>query len=420
MMSMASAQSASFLQPGQSGRVERLVQVVQEVSAARVLERVQEIVRSAARELTGADGATFVLRDGAQCYYADEDAIAPLWKGKRFPMSSCVSGWAMMNRRSVVIPDIFEDARIPISVYRETFVKSMAMMPIRAADPVGAIGVYWASAHQATDEEMQLLEALANTTAVAVENVRLYAQLNARIDDLQRANHELERFTWVSFHDFQEPLRMIATHSDLLERAGGAQLNERHRRSLTHVREGERRLRQLTSSLAEYVEIREPSPAAAPVDMVAVVQQALGELAPELLASDAEVQVGELPSPLASAPHLRRVFFHLIGNAIKFRRPGEKPQISIRGEARAGEWQFSVTDNGIGLDAEHRDKVFGFFERLHPQDHYPGSGLGLTICRKIVETLGGRIAVASDAAHGSTFTFTLPRPLLTEEPSRGA
>lgn len=431
MMSMASAQSANPIQdgqPGSSGRVDRLVQVVQEVSSARLIERVQEIVRSAARELTGADGATFVLRDGNQCYYADEDAIAPLWKGKRFPMSTCVSGWAMMNRQSTILPDVFDDPRVPVSVYRATFVKSMAMMPIRKADPVGAIGVYWATPHHATPEEMQLLEALANTTAVALENVRLYAQLNARIDDLQRAHHELERFTWVSFHDFQEPLRMIATHSDLLERASGAQLDERHRRSLGHVREGERRLRRLTTSLAEYVDIREPGGEPGgeqdgegdPTDMVAVVQQALGELAPELVASDAEVEVGELPRPVVSSTHLRRLFVHLIGNAIKFCRPGEKPHIAIRGDEREGEWRFSVADNGLGLDEEHRERVFGFFERLHPQDLYPGSGLGLPICRKIVKTLGGHLTVESDPARGSTFTFTIPRPLLTEEPAHGS
>jgi signal transduction histidine kinase len=419
MRSMVSAQSANQSSSGQPSRVERLVQVVQEVSAARFLEGVQEIVRSAARELTGADGASFVLRDGTQCYYADEDAIAPLWKGKRFPMSTCVSGWAMIHRQSVVIPDIFEDPRTPISVYRATFVKSMAMMPIRAADPVGAIGVYWASAHHASAEEMQLLEALANTTAVAMENVRLYAQLNERIHELQRVNQELERFTWVSFHDFQEPLRMIATHSELLERAGGEQLNERHRQSLHHVREGERRLRQLTSSIAEYIDIRKPSGGERVIDLVAMVQQALGELAPELLTSDAEVQVGALPQPIASPKYLRRLFVHLIGNAIKFRRPGEKPQISICGEEGEREWQFSVADNGIGLEEAHREKVFGFFERMHPQDVYPGAGLGLTICRKIVETLGGRISVESDALRGSTFTFTIPCPPLTEEPPHG-
>lgn len=403
-----------------TSRVERLVQVVQEVSAARFLERVQEIVRSAARELTGADGATFVLRDGDQCHYADEDAISPLWKGKRFPMKACISGWAMLHRESVIIPDIYEDARIPQTVYRATFVRSMAMMPIRVAEPVGAIGVYWATSHVATAEEMQLLEALANTTSVALENVRLYGQLHARIDDLKRVNDELERFTWVSFHDFQEPLRMIATHSDLIERTSGAALTDRHRRSLAHVREGERRLRRLTTGLAEYVDIRESRSPGGSVDMLAVVQQALTELSAELLATDAEIEVGELPSPTVESKYLQRLFVHLIGNALKFRRDEVTPHVRIYGAESDAEWTFYVEDNGIGMSAASRARVFEFFERAHSQDRFAGSGLGLTICRKIVETLGGHIGVESDPANGSVFFFSLPRPLFPGSEPHGS
>jgi GAF domain-containing protein len=118
--------------------IEQLVAVVQELSKARTLEDIQIIVRSAARRLTGADGATFVLRDGDKCFYADEDAIQPLWKGMRFPLEACISGWAMINGRAAVIEDIYADARIPADAYRPTFVKSLAMVPIRAAQPVGA------------------------------------------------------------------------------------------------------------------------------------------------------------------------------------------------------------------------------------------------------------------------------------------
>lgn len=399
------------------GRSDRLIQVVQDLSAARRLERVQEIVRSAARALTDADGATFVLRDVDQCHYADEDAIGPLWKGKRFPMRSCISGWAMMNKQSVVIPDIYKDPRIPVTAYRPTFVRSLAMMPIRAADPVGAIGVYWADEHTATDEELRLLEALANTTAVALENVRLYAQLTARIDELQRVNHELERFTWASFHDLQEPLRMIATHSSIIERNGGG-LTPNLLRSLSHVKEGERRLRNLTSGLAEYVDIREAQRAEGAVDMMGVVRQVLDELGAEVAASDADVRVSSLPWPVASAHHLQRLLVHLISNAIKFRRATVPPVVLISGSETEHEWCFRVEDNGIGIDPAHQDRVFGFFERLHPQDVYPGSGLGLTICHKIIETLGGSIGVEASADHGSVFTFTIPRPAI-EEPAAG-
>lgn len=144
-----------------------LVNVVQRLSLARDLGTVQEIVRQAARSLIGADGATFVLRDKTQCYYADEDAIEPLWKGMRFPLESCISGWSMLHREPAVIPDVYADSRIPTDVYRATFVKSLAMAPIRSLDPIGAIGVYWGQSHQATEAEVRLLQALADTTAVA-------------------------------------------------------------------------------------------------------------------------------------------------------------------------------------------------------------------------------------------------------------
>jgi PAS domain S-box-containing protein len=161
--------------------MEQLVEVVQQLSLARDLPAVMNIVRHAARKLTGADGATFVLRDNGKCFYAEEDAISPLWKGQRFPMSACISGWAMLNKQPAVIEDIYADPRIPADAYRPTFVRSLAMVPIRTLDPVGAIGNYWASRHQPTLEQIKVLQALADTTAVAMENVRIYEELEQRV-----------------------------------------------------------------------------------------------------------------------------------------------------------------------------------------------------------------------------------------------
>ncbi|MFC5677810.1 GGDEF domain-containing protein [Aeromicrobium endophyticum] len=175
--------------------MERLVQAVQELSMARNLPQVQQIVRTTARELAGSDGATFVLRDSGQCYYADEDAIEPLWKGSRFPMETCISGWAMLNRQTAVIEDIYVDDRIPHEAYRPTFVKSLAMVPIRSLDPIGAIGNYWADGHVASGDEIRLLQALADATSVAMENIAVYAELERRVvdrtADLERANADI-------------------------------------------------------------------------------------------------------------------------------------------------------------------------------------------------------------------------------------
>jgi putative nucleotidyltransferase with HDIG domain len=170
----------------QSDPALELIGLVQRLSLARSLPEIQTIVRTGARRLTGADGATFVLRDGDKCFYADEDAIEPLWKGQRFPLGQCISGWAMNNRSPVAIEDIYVDDRIPHAAYRPTFVKSLAMVPIRRLDPVGAIGNYWAEMRVPTDHELDLLQALADSTAVAIENVQVYEQLDAaRTETLQ-------------------------------------------------------------------------------------------------------------------------------------------------------------------------------------------------------------------------------------------
>ena len=179
--------------------MERLLQAVQELSLARSLDDIQRVVRTAARELTGCDGASFVLRDNGKCYYADEDAIAPLWKGSRFPMEICISGWAMFNREAAVIPDIYVDSRIPHAAYRPTFVKSLVMVPIRKLDPVGAIGNYWAHERQPTEQEVSLLQALANATSIAMENVKLLAELEQRVLDrtaeLESANEAIRKLS---------------------------------------------------------------------------------------------------------------------------------------------------------------------------------------------------------------------------------
>ena len=144
-----------------------------DLNSADSISRVGEIVRSAARRLAGADGATFVLRDRDFCFYADEDAIGPLWKGQRFPIRECISGWAMLHKEAVRIPDISVDERIPLAAYRPTFVRSLVMVPIRAADPLGAIGAYWARVGIANQESINVLERLATATGHAIDRIGL-------------------------------------------------------------------------------------------------------------------------------------------------------------------------------------------------------------------------------------------------------
>jgi response regulator RpfG family c-di-GMP phosphodiesterase len=177
----------TFAQLSSHEQVGTLVGAIQQLSLARSLGDIQAVVRSAARRLAAADGATVVLRDGHLCHYVDEDAIGPLWKGQRFPIDHCISGWVMRHRRPAVIADIFADDRVPHEAYRATFVKSLALVPIRALDPIGAIGIYWATHHEPSATDIEMLQALADSTAVAFENVRVVQALEeAQVETLQR------------------------------------------------------------------------------------------------------------------------------------------------------------------------------------------------------------------------------------------
>jgi len=159
------------------GGIERLLRAIHELSAATRLGEVQQTVRTAARDLAGCDGAIFVLRDGDLSYYVDEDSVAPLWKGLRFPMEASMSGWTMLNREHAVISDIYADPRVPHRDYRATFVNSLVMTPIRTTAPIGAIGAYWADNHEATDDEISLLRALADATSLALEKASIQREL---------------------------------------------------------------------------------------------------------------------------------------------------------------------------------------------------------------------------------------------------
>ncbi|SHI91161.1 HD domain-containing phosphohydrolase [Propionispora hippei] len=167
--------------------MEELLKVVQQLSATHDLQAVMDIVRHSVRELTGSDGATFVLRDGEFCYYAEEDAITPLWKGLRFPMEICISGWVMRNRQPTIIEDIYHDDRIPIDVYRKTFVRSLAMVPIKTNDPIGAIGCYWSKVCRPTAEQVQVLHVLADTAAIAMDNIGYQESIASQARQLEEA-----------------------------------------------------------------------------------------------------------------------------------------------------------------------------------------------------------------------------------------
>lgn len=174
-----------------SERSRLLVEAIEKLAGAGAMDDVVATLRATARRLIGADGIAVILREDEQCWYVEEDAMGPLWKGHKFPLASCISGWAMLHKQTVVIEDIRDDERIPQDLYRDTFVRSLLMVPVRSDDPIGAIGAYWSEPYRATDEQVETLERLARATATAMENVRLVAALSKALEDAELARDEL-------------------------------------------------------------------------------------------------------------------------------------------------------------------------------------------------------------------------------------
>lgn len=179
----------------------RLLAAMRALAALSDLAGVMKIIRVHARELSGADGVTFVLRDGDLCFYAEENAIAPLWKGHRFQARHCVSGWCMQHREPLAILDIYADERVPADAYRPTFVKSLAMVPVRRADPIGAIGAYWATPHLATPRELAILQTLADAAAVAIANGELYARALRAEERFRVLADGMPQLVWTAIAD---------------------------------------------------------------------------------------------------------------------------------------------------------------------------------------------------------------------------
>jgi PAS domain S-box-containing protein len=232
-------------------------------------------------------------------------------------------------------------------------------------------------------------------------------ELQQQKQDLVRSNDELQQFAYVASHDLQEPLRMITSYLELLERRYKGQLDAKADRFIDYAVDGAARMQILIDDLLRYSRVGSRSYSFAQVDCAVVLQYVLRNLQVAITESNAIVTYDALPEVNADITQLTQLFQNLIGNAIKFRRE-DPPQIQIRVERTNGKWLFSVRDNGIGIESQYADRIFVIFQRLHNRTDYPGTGMGLAICKKIVERHGGALWVESTPNRGSTFYFTLP------------
>jgi signal transduction histidine kinase len=233
-------------------------------------------------------------------------------------------------------------------------------------------------------------------------------EMRRRQELLTRVNADLEQFAYSASHDLQEPIRNVAIYSDILSMRYAGVLDDSGIEFLGNVKAAAVRMQTLVSDLLNYTQAasitEEP---AEPGDANAALASALSNLKDAIAGSGAFVESGLLPAMHVREVHLRQIFQNLVGNAIKYRRE-EPPRIGVSAEKQGADWLFAVEDNGIGIGQEYREQIFGIFKRLHTNKKYPGTGMGLAICQRIVERYRGRIWVESEPGKGSIFFFTIP------------
>ena len=231
--------------------------------------------------------------------------------------------------------------------------------------------------------------------------------LALKVKELARTNQDLEQFAYVASHDLQEPLRMVAAYTQLLAEKYKGKLDEQADKYIHYAVDGAVRMQTLVHDLLAFSRSGREGTEMSATDCNTIVQQALLNLEAAVRDSGAQVTCGALPTVHANGGQLRQVFQNLIGNAIKFRRP-EPPLVQIAAQKEGKEWLFSVVDNGIGISPDHLNDIFVIFHRLHAREEYAGNGIGLAICKRIVERHGGMIWVESEKESGTTFKFSLP------------
>jgi PAS domain S-box-containing protein len=239
------------------------------------------------------------------------------------------------------------------------------------------------------------------------ERKRAEDELKRTVAELARSNAELEQFAYVASHDLQEPLRAVAGCVEILQKHYGPQLDSDAAELMRHAVEGAIRMQNLIHDLLAYSRVGTRGKPFEPTDCNVALNQAMADLGAAILESGARITHDRLPILMADPTQLPQLFQNLIGNGIKFH--GERrPEIHVGVQQTDDAWRFSVRDNGIGIEPQYRDRIFVIFQRLHTRTEYPGTGIGLAICKRIVERHGGQISVESEPGQGATFYFCIP------------
>ncbi len=328
-------------------------------------------------------------------------------------------------------PLIFEDVeKSPYlstrhEVLRAEGIRSLLIIPLRVLDEQpGTMVFYWHSPATFIAGKIKMAAVLGRLASCALRSAgtiergteelrRSQSALRRTNEDLRRANEDLNQFAYSASHDLREPLRSISIYSELLRRRLGGQLEREAGEYLEYLMEGSARMEALIRDLLAWSAAsgtpgQTSGCADAQADANEALEAALLNLKTAVQDTGAVVTRGNLPAVPILPVHLSQVFQNLIGNAIKYRRMEEAPRVHVDAAPSGAMWQFSVSDNGIGIDEKYTQQIFGVFKRLHTTEEYSGTGMGLAICQKFVERAGGRIWVESEPGRGSVFYFTLP------------
>jgi len=341
----------------------------------------------------------------AACWNLDEAD----WKGRKLRDTPALVKEAMSKKTPALARNVQTDPRTADSeFYRRQGVVSYLGIPLVIKEEVLGVLVFLTrEERQFAGEEIEFLSTLAGEAAIAIHNSQHFEETAKLAANLARSNKELEQFAYVASHDLQEPLRMITAYTTLLAKRYQGKLDKDADEFIAYAADGAKRMQGLIQDLLTYSRVGTKGKEFALTDCESVLQTILTGLKAAIDESGAVVTHDPLPTVMADAGQIGQLLQNLIGNGVKYRN-SMAPQIHVSCRRNGSEWIFSVRDNGIGIDPKYGEKIFVIFQRLHTQQEYEGTGIGLAVCKKIVERHKGRIWVESRLGQGATFYFTIP------------
>ncbi|MDQ2776047.1 MAG: PAS domain S-box protein [Acidobacteriota bacterium] len=399
--------------------------LLSELDSAALIQRVTDI----ATELVRAEIGSFfhnVVDERGESYMLYSLSGVPREAFAKFPMprNTAVFGPTFRGEGVVLSGDITKDPRYGHTAPHYGIpqghlpVKSYLAAPVisRSGEVLGGLFFGHSQPEVFSQTDAEVVTGIAAQAAIALDNARLFAAseraqeaLRQSNQELQHANADLEQFAFAAAHDLQEPLRMVTSYTQLLERALKGTVEKRLQDYLEYIVSGSKRMTLLLHDLLAYTETsRDSEVPSAPVDLNRALAQSLRNLDVAISESSAIVSSADLPEVVGRSTHFVQLFQNLVGNAIKYAKAGVVPRISISVEPAQDDWLLKVSDNGMGIEPEYHKQVFGVFKRLHGSE-IPGTGIGLAICQRVVERAGGQIWVESEAGLGAAFCFRLPR-----------